>query len=399
VTDFSRLPLGGRPKLEDARGRTLQLSTYVAPSAVVPNGLDLTRGETEFGDMLNNKLGCCGLAAPGHIVQLATLNSGGIMVTVTDADILKAYQEVGGYVPGDPSTDQGTYMLDVLRYWRKTGIGGHKILAFAEFDPKDERMRRYANTVFGSTLMAIALPKTAQRQSVWDLVSTTGDGAPASWGRHAVCDAEFGMDPDREHDGQLVTWGQLQPYTLPFRRTYCYEAYAVVTMDWLNSVGRTITGLDVDRLLGDLELVTAPPQSRTPAEARQYVAALARSYLGRSDEDTFWARCGVAKPYPTSWCGAFALSILREAGLCSWTWDFEWLNQYNRSGFLWHLAPPRHTPELGDMCYVDQPYQHHAVVVRTDPLELVNGNGKGGVVALSGAPTHPHVFYPIQPLL
>jgi hypothetical protein len=392
VTDFSMLPLGGRPKLEDARGRTLQLPSYVAPSALAPNGLDLTRGESEFGYMLNDHLGCCGLSAPGHVIQLATLNSGGSMVTVPDAAILKAYQDVGGYVPGEPSTDNGTYMLDVLKYWRKTGIGGHKILAFAEFDPKDERMRRYANTVFGSTLMAIALPKTAQRQAVWDLVSPTGDGAPASWGRHAVCDAEFGMDPDREHDGQLITWGQLQPYTLPFRRTYCYEAYAVVTNDWLNTRGRTITGLDVDRLLGDLELVTAPPPSRTQAEARQYVAALARSYLGRSDAATFWRRVGVGAPYPPAWCGGFALAVLKEAGLCSWNWKIG-------TGFLYRLAPPKHTAELGDICYVDQPYQHHAIVVRTDPLELVNGNGKGGVVTLSGAPTHPHVFYSIQPLL
>jgi len=398
VTDFSRLPLGGRPKLEDARGRTLQLSTYVAPSAIAPNGLDLTRGETEFGAMLNNELGCCGIAAPGHIVQLATLNSGGIMVTVTDADILKAYEDVGGYVPGDPSTDNGTYMLDVLKYWRKTGIGGHQILAFAEFDPADERMRRYANTVFGSTLMAIALPKTAQRQSVWDLVSTTGDGAPASWGRHAVCDAEFGMDPDREHDGQLVTWGQLQPYTMPFRRTYCYEAYAVVTNDWLNSVGRTITGLDVDRLLGDLELVTAPPPSRTPLEKRQYVAAVARTYLGRSDAATFWKRVGVAAPYPEFWCGGFAGSVLNEALGCLIRWRFATKTD-KRSGFLYMLGRPRHTAELGDVCYVDAPYQHHALVVGLDPLELVNGNGKGGCVTLSGAPSHPHVFYPIESLL
>jgi hypothetical protein len=398
VTDLSRLPLGGRPKLEDARGRTLQLPNYVAPSAIAPNGLDLTRGETEFGAMLNNTLGCCGIAAPGHIIQLATLNSHGSMFTVSDAEILRAYQDVGGYVPGDPSTDRGTYMLDVLKYWRTTGIGAHAILAFAEFDPKDERMRRYANTVFGSTLMAIALPKTAQRQAVWDLVSTTGDGAPASWGRHAVCDAEFGMDPDREHDGKVVTWGQLQPYTLSFRQTYCYEAYAVVTNDWLNTRGRTITGLDVDRLLRDLEIVTAPPPSRTPTEARQYVAALARSYLGRSDAATFWKRVGVAPPGPPFWCGGFAAAVLNEALGCAIRWRFATKTD-KRSGFLYLLGSPRHTPELGDVCYVDEPYQHHAVVVRTDPLELVNGNGKGGVVALSGAPTHTHVFYSIARLL
>ena len=36
-----------------------------------------------------------------------------------------------------PDTDRGAVELDVLRYWRKTGIGGTKIDAFMALEPKN----------------------------------------------------------------------------------------------------------------------------------------------------------------------------------------------------------------------------------------------------------------------
>ena len=39
-----------------------------------------------------------------------------------------------GFRPGDPSTDRGAYALDVLNYWRQSGIAGHRIAAYAAVD-------------------------------------------------------------------------------------------------------------------------------------------------------------------------------------------------------------------------------------------------------------------------
>ena len=393
----STLPLGKNAKLEDRQGRTLRVSNYTQhPSAIIPSGFDLTEGERDFGMMLNDRLGICGPAACGHLQQLWSRNAIGTMVTPSDQDIQRAYQDVGGYVPGKPDTDNGVYLLDLCKYFRNVGIAGHNVIAFAEVDTLDHGLLRYANTVFGGQLVGFGLPLTAQDQTIWDFVSETGRGKPWSWGGHATADAVFGM-PGRA-PREVITWGELQGYTLSFNDHYCDERYVFITEQWLDTMGRTPTGLDINRLMSDLAIVTAPQPSRTTIEKRNLVSTVARSYIGRSDPAPFWGRVGGRKPFPKSWCGGFAGAVLNEALGCSIKWHFATQTD-KRSGFLYLLGRPKKTPDLGDVCYVDQPYQHHALVVGLDPIELCNGNGAGGKVALSGVPDRPHVFYPIESLL
>src|SRR5260221_6384035 len=78
----------------------------------------------------NDVLGDCTCAAVGHMIMNWTSNTGSL-VTPTDDQIVKAYSAVSGYVPSNESTDNGAVELDVLNYWKSTGIAGHKILGFA----------------------------------------------------------------------------------------------------------------------------------------------------------------------------------------------------------------------------------------------------------------------------
>jgi hypothetical protein len=115
--------LGKHPKVVDRLRRTLQIRDYLdLPSLPPPPpSRDWTCGITNFGEMLNNQLSDCVAAAAGHMIQVWTA-ANGQEITVPDSAIQQAYQDVGGYVPGDPSTDNGMDMLSFLKYWRTTGV-------------------------------------------------------------------------------------------------------------------------------------------------------------------------------------------------------------------------------------------------------------------------------------
>src|SRR2546425_8758875 len=116
-----------RPRLHLGQFLT---GTYPPAPAVV----DYTSKVPEWPMYGNDQYGDCVWAMIGHSIEAATSYGRGATVEVTDADVLKGYSDVTGFRPDDPSTDQGTVIQDALDYWRKTGVGGHKILAFAQVD-------------------------------------------------------------------------------------------------------------------------------------------------------------------------------------------------------------------------------------------------------------------------
>lgn len=243
--------LGKLPAKRDSR--MLKLGSYLTTTRlpVIPGGVDWGSDRDEWGMLANDRLGDCTCAAALHLLQIWTHNCCGEAVNVTDADAIDAYSGACGYVPGDPSTDNGGYLLDVLRYWQKTGIAGRKILAYVSVDPTHHAMVRAAEFLFGGLYCGFDLPLSAQGQDVWDWEGSTGDGKPGSWGGHAVNQIVYGRS------GQAcITWGGEQRMTWSFWDVYCDEAYAVVSEDWLDPTGKSPPGFDLERLLADVAKVT-----------------------------------------------------------------------------------------------------------------------------------------------
>ena len=54
-----------------------------------------------------------------------------------------------------------------------------------------------------------------------------------------------------------VTWGELMPVTWNFLAAYCDEAYAILSPDWISTMGQSVLGLNLAALKADLTLVTA----------------------------------------------------------------------------------------------------------------------------------------------
>lgn len=121
------------------------------------------------------------------------------------------------------------------------------------------------------------------------------------------------------------------------------------------------------------------PLAPTPAEFRMRVAAQARVYVGAWTEgevDALWRDVGVPEFvghwHDKSWCGAFALRVLKAMlpACAEWTWK-------PGLGFLEvHALPKVSLPEIGDVAYFAK-NQHHAIVVGVGngKVRLVNGNG------------------------
>ncbi len=250
--------LGKRPPRCDHR--TLKLSNYLLPAVLPPSPppesswvVDCTH-ITPWTMALNDQLGDCVIAAMAHMVQQWTFyvqekRLSGATTVIGDSIILKAYEDVGGYRPNDPSTDNGCVMLDALNYWRKKGLGGHKILAYMSVDPHDERQWKTAISLFGSVIAGFALPLSAQDQTAWTVADggAHGDGAPGTWGGHCVPIMAYSP-----MSLTCVTWGAPLKMSHNFFGVYCDELYVALSQDWLDSKGVSASGLDLATLKRDL---------------------------------------------------------------------------------------------------------------------------------------------------
>ncbi len=124
------------------------------------------------------------------------------------------------------------------------------------------------------------------------------------------------------------------------------------------------------------------PTVKTETQLRAMVVQIATAQLGRGDPAPYWEDAfGTGWASSLSWCGVFALWVLRQAGLT----DAKWITG---KGFIYPLKLRQTTtPEPGDIAYFEK-FQHQAIVAGrnfdgTGTVRLINGNGEGGKVTES----------------
>jgi hypothetical protein len=237
--------------------RTFHLRTLLTPDDLprIPTHWRMARALRDMPMFANDRYGCCTLASQGHRIVGQEHASRQHEVTPTDADILEAYSAVTGFNPLDPGTDNGAYMLDVANYMRRTGIGRekdgtrHTIDAFVKVDHLNQREVETACNLFGGVWVGVWLPNSAKAQTHpqgwWDVSAAglQGDGAPGSWGGHAITVNGYGVGGPT-----AWTWGAEQRMTWHFWNAYVDEAWAIVSEDWLRRSGTTVRGFDAEQL-------------------------------------------------------------------------------------------------------------------------------------------------------
>ena len=223
--------------------------TAVATLAAQPGG-----GGGPWGIFLNDSLGDCVCADSAHQVMLHTANSGAIVVP-TDDQVEALYGAVGGYVPGDQSTDQGCDETSMCQYMMTTGLAGQKSAGTGVLDPTNMDHLRWATQIFGACRLGITVTD--------DMMSAFAAGQP--WTAYTG-NVDGGHDPLMvQYDAQyvyVVTWAKLQPvaWSLMANANFLQEAHAEAYPDWVRAGGTAPSGFDLEDLISELANVEATEQ-------------------------------------------------------------------------------------------------------------------------------------------
>jgi hypothetical protein len=240
---LGRLPRGHDPRIP-------QMSKLMAMRGVLtplPAAVNYSKGmPADLGAMLNDTLGDCVPAACGHAIQAWSFNAGTAMITPPDAQIETFYEIAGGYVPGNPNTDNGTVEQVALADWLTDPIDGNELTAFIEVNPSNlEYVKRTiweSGLIFcGFNVPAYLMNKLTAPGSVWN-VDPGQDNTIV--GGHAVVLLGY----DEAGNMPLISWGSLYTMTPQFWLRFVDEAYALANIAWIKKTGLSPAGLTIAEL-------------------------------------------------------------------------------------------------------------------------------------------------------
>lgn len=244
--------LGKLPKKTDHR--TLQLSRYLDTRKLPtpPVSIDhASRLPANIGMMGNDKYGDCAVCAPAHMVQSWSVYADFPIKTIPDSAILASYRFLS-------PQDTGCNMLDVLNYWRKTGIGGDKVEAFVETAIASVTQAKLSIQYFGSHYIGMSLPNT-NTFGPWNVKTPTWSANRNNG--HAVCLIGYN---DKTEMFKAITWGQIVDMSYGWFKKYCDECYACLNDISLNASGLTPEGFNLAALQNDLAHLGDPIVNPTP---------------------------------------------------------------------------------------------------------------------------------------
>ncbi|HTW88266.1 MAG TPA: hypothetical protein VMD75_09680 [Candidatus Binataceae bacterium] len=244
------MKLGKLPPKKDPR--TLKLANYLNLAALPPLQTAVNWSDAvsaAWGMMDNDQIGDCTCAGLGHIVMAVTANTDGIVIP-SDDEVLAMYEEVGGYQPGNPATDQGATELDALNFMRNVGLSGVKVDAFADVDQSKLDEVKMTVQLFGAAYIGVQILQADmdnfQSGKPWDVGANDG----AALGGHAIPIVDFDAN-----GGNCVTWGQLQPFTWAWFAARCDEVHAPLFFKWISDLGTSPSGLNLPQLESDVQAV------------------------------------------------------------------------------------------------------------------------------------------------
>lgn len=263
---MSTYPLGKLPA-QPARPQ-LRLSAVLQERlAAPPASADWQADSISWPMYANDSIGDCTCAGVGHMVNQLTFYGSGAEVIPTEDHVVAMYSAITGYNPKRPSSDTGAYCQDVLACWRKTGLEGHKIVAYASLDVSNLTEVKQAIALFGSVYVGLSFPDSAMDQfndgETWDVVK----GARIEGG-HCVIAGAYANGKI-----SLVTWGAETEMTEAFWKKYVDEAWVVLDADGLNKAAAYFTGApsfyelgnQFAALTGEKNPIPAPQPTPTPA--------------------------------------------------------------------------------------------------------------------------------------
>jgi hypothetical protein len=189
----------------------------------------------------NDKAGCCTVSSADKLISLQMLMGQNQQIEIADAETILAYSAISGYDPRTGRNDNGATLQDALNYWRKSGIGGYYLEAFAQINITDDDMIKACTYEFGGTYAALMVPDYAMDQfntgQPWDIPK--GNRRARMLGGHAV--PVIGFGPGYK---EIETWGQKQIVTDAFFERWFDEIWATGDTSWQRADGSLPSGID-----------------------------------------------------------------------------------------------------------------------------------------------------------
>lgn len=257
----------------------LHLANYVRGEPAAPASCDYTaKAPVSLSDIYgNDTLGDCVIAMMLHLYGAWTGNAGS-EVHFTEAQAIKLYSAIGGYVPGNEATDQGCDIGTALQYFQSTGYpdaANGKLLGSVAINANDAAEMKLATFLFEGIACGAALPDAwvnnmpSRSGWTWDKA-----GAPDENNGHAF--GILGYDTSGRYI--ITTWGMLGYLTPAAASAYLTAAHDgelhVPITEAMIAKGETKApnGIDWDALIadfneigGDLPVPAPAPPSPAPA--------------------------------------------------------------------------------------------------------------------------------------
>ncbi|TXH58206.1 MAG: hypothetical protein E6Q97_02860 [Desulfurellales bacterium] len=220
--------LGRLPERHDRR--TLHLRDFVSlkdarPAAplAVRHTRKLANPPPAFG---NDRWGCCTVAAQAALIYCwDSYTQGARPLPIDDRVVLERYAGISGWV-GDAATDRGAFMLDALKAWKRDGLADRPLTAYLRVAATDHWRIRYALAHGGGVYVGADLPKSAQREPVWQLTTDK----PGTWGGHAM--ACVGYD---RYYYEFATWGAYKSCSIAWWDKYVDEVWVAISPAWFGA--------------------------------------------------------------------------------------------------------------------------------------------------------------------
>jgi hypothetical protein len=224
----------------------------VLPAVVVPETTNyVAKAMPSLNEMyLNDVESCCVISGGAHVRGVTSFNSG-TGVLFNDDQINAQYSAIGGYVPGDESTDGGCDENTAISYWKSTGWpDGVKLLHAVAVDASNLAEMREAMYLFEGLFFGVGLPDAwvnpmpSASGFVWGL---TGDPDPSNGHCFVTCDLTVG-------GFTISTWGMLGQLTNAAASFYGDTAqggqvFAMLTEDVVSKIsGKSPAGYNVAQL-------------------------------------------------------------------------------------------------------------------------------------------------------
>lgn len=279
---------------EVAPGPHFRLKNYLDHAALPapPASIDYTTAASSpLADVYgNDALGDCVVAALYHLLALWTGNASGTPFHASLDQVIAMYSAIGGYVPGNPATDQGCDMTTAMNWIVANGFAnGDKPVGWVRIDGANAAEVQAAIWLFEGVDFGVGLPDA--------YVSPFPSGDGFTW--------DVAGDPDQNNGHSFMaagydaagatidTWGMLGKFTWAAIAKYAVvtaggEIDVLLSLDMIaKGATKAPSGFDWQGLIANFDSMggTVPAPAPSPPSPVTGPATLANAQA--------WAAAGV----------------------------------------------------------------------------------------------------------